>query len=191
MRIACVLLAAGLGTRMGGDKLLKKVRGEALIARAASLAAALPFSAKVAVVRPGDAGVINAAEGAGLTPVANPNPTRGIASSLVIGLDAAIKSGADGALFLVADQPELRKETVGAMLTLFEAHPEAIIRPASADGTAGNPVLFPMALFGELMQLTGDTGGKAVIRNHPERVLTVLCEKAELRDVDTPRDIGG
>ena len=48
-------------------------------------------------------------------------------------------------------------------------------------------MVFPADLFGELAALTGDTGGGAVIRRHPERLrLVEAFSPNELLDVDNP-----
>ena len=48
-------------------------------------------------------------------------------------------------------------------------------------------MVFPADLFGELAALTGDTGGGAVIRRHPERLRLVKAfSPNELLDVDNP-----
>lgn len=189
MNVVCVLLAAGLGTRMDGDKLLTLVEGKMLIEHAAALAKSLPFSESVAVVRPGDEAVLTTVEKAGLRPVFNPYPARGIASSLVIGLSDVMRSDPDGVLFLVGDQPRLTAKTVESMLRAFESDPESIVRPRSSSGKPGNPVLFPKSLFPELAALTGDTGGKTVVAAHPDRVRFILCASDELRDIDAPQDL--
>lgn len=64
--------------------------------------------------------------------------------------------------------------------------PDAIYA-LSWQGRRGNPVVFPADLFGELAALTGDTGGGAVIRRHPERLrLVEAFSPNELLDVDNP-----
>ena len=48
-------------------------------------------------------------------------------------------------------------------------------------------MVFPKALYPELMALSGDTGGSAVIRAHRDLLtLTEVGDPAELVDVDTP-----
>jgi len=50
----------------------------------------------------------------------------------------------------------------------------------------GNPAVFPKSVFGELEALTGDVGGGAVIRRHPEMLTLEEAEtKEELIDIDT------
>ena len=102
---------------------------------------------------------------------------------------AAQAAGADGALFAVADQPWLTRESVERVIAAFAAYPDTI--PAlSWQGRKGNPCLFPSELFPELSALAGDTGGGAVIRAHPDRLRLVEARSpAELLDVDTPADL--
>ena len=125
MNIAAILLAAGLGTRFGGDKLSAQIGGKPMIAHACELHASLPYALFVAVVRPGDAVVTETAGKTALLAY-NPTPERGIASSVRIGLRTALDAAAargirlDGALFGVADQPYLSRDTVLRLVERFE-----------------------------------------------------------------------
>ena len=89
-------------------------------------------------------------------------------------------------MFLAADQPLLRPETVRRLAKTFLAHPEAIVAPAAA-GKRGGPCTFPAACFQQLRRLTGDQGGAAVIRAEAARLLLVEVPAAELWDADTPQ----
>jgi CTP:molybdopterin cytidylyltransferase MocA len=48
--------------------------------------------------------------------------------------------------------------------------------------------LFRRALFGELMDWTGEGCGKAVVQRHRDEALFVDWPRAVLTDVDTPED---
>ena len=74
----------------------------------------------------------------------------------------------DGALFSVCDQPWLTTESIIRLKNAFLESKTALCA-LSWRGVRGNPVIFPRDLFGELAALTGDTGGGAVIRAHPDR----------------------
>ena len=75
-----------------------------------------------------------------------------------------------------------------ALIDVWSAHPESICVSSYA-GQRGNPVLFPRRFFGELLELTGDVGGRDVIRQHPDAVLEVPMPDPEAaRDVDTWED---
>ena len=55
-------------------------------------------------------------------------------------------------------------------------------------GVQGNPVLFGNEVFSELAALTGDSGGKAVVQAHPDRVERVPFDLPMPADLDTPED---
>ena len=90
----------------------------------------------------------------------------------------------DGILYMVADQPKLRQETVARLVEVWRQHPDRIVG-AGHDGRRGNPNLFPARLFPELLALRGDHGGSSVIRAHEEELLLVETDGAELFDCDT------
>lgn len=98
--------------------------------------------------------------------------------------------GMDGVLFSVCDQPFLTTDSIIRLKQSFEESDGAICA-LSWGGKRGNPVLFPADLLDELAALTGDTGGGAVIKRHPERlVLVEAFSPKELEDVDKPEDLG-
>lgn len=95
-------------------------------------------------------------------------------------------SDLEGVLFAVCDQPWLTAKSIICLKNSFLESPDAICA-LSWQGRRGNPVVFPADLFGELAALTGDTGGGAVIRRHPERLrLVEAFSPNELLDVDNP-----
>lgn len=95
----------------------------------------------------------------------------------------------DGVLFSVCDQPFLTTKSIIRLKDTFEESKDAICA-LSWGGKRGNPVLFPADLLGELAALTGDTGGGAVVKRHPERlVLVEALSPKELADVDRPEDL--
>ena len=53
----------------------------------------------------------------------------------------------------------------------------------------GNPCIFSREYYQELMEITGDKGGKQIICAHKEDVVLCETEEAELRDVDVPEQL--
>ena len=187
MKIGCALLAAGAGKRFGEGKLLYEVDGEPMIARALRLYASLPFAARICVTR-AEAGEIRRYAYDHEFPVAiNPDPERGVGTSVAIATEAILakEPHLDGILYAVADQPYLMKESVEQLLAAFEAHPHDIVSLAFGE-RRGNPAVFPAEFYPELCALKQDVGGGAVIKRHPELLFLVQAGNArELDDIDT------
>lgn len=178
----CVILAAGLGTRFGGDKLLAVFDGQPLYRRVMEAVPGV-CRQKTAVVS-GDRRILTAAEEAGFLPVVNDWPEEGISRSIRLGLEAL--GDCAGALFMVGDQPLLRRETAARLLEAAAENPGCIIAPVRSDGKPGNPCFFPARFFPALKALEGDTGGRRVMAAHPEAVVTVPAADRELADTDSP-----
>lgn len=185
MRLGCVILAAGNAVRFGENKLLTEFRGRPLIEWAF---AALPAERLAAVtVVTQYAAVAALARNRGFSVVRNEAPELGVSHSVALGT-RALKERCEGLLFLVADQPLLGRQTVERILDRFLAEPDKIVVPAAGE-RQGNPCVFPAALFPDLEALTGDRGGKQLIRRFPERVERVSVAPQELFDVDTLSDL--
>lgn len=187
MHAAILILAAGSSSRMrGGDKLLEEVAGMPLLARItrAALDTGLPVTVALPPDRPARAGVL---DGLAVTRVTVPDARVGMAESVKAGL-AAIPQGA-GVMLLLADLPELTAHDLQRMVAAWRAEPEAILRGAAADGTAGHPVCFPPDLREELETLQGDEGARSVIVRHRARLsLVPLPDRHAVTDLDTPED---
>ena len=130
MNVGCILMAAGAGQRFGGDKLLAEFKGAPLYAHALACIPAEAF-AGVAVVAHAEA-VLSAARRRGFCAVYNSAPEAGVSRTIALGMDAL--AGMDALLFLVADQPLLRPESVRAQIAFFRAHPITSWRWGMAHG---------------------------------------------------------
>lgn len=181
MKLGCVLMAAGAARRFGENKLLAEFAGAPLYERALSAIPAEEF-AGVAVVSHYEA-ILRAARLRGFAAVYNPAPEDGVSRTIALGMDAL--PGMDALLFLVADQPLLRRESVAAQTAFFRAHPRNIVALGHG-GRRGNPVVFPAEYFPALRALTGDAGGSAIIRGALDALLLFeIADPLELADVDT------
>lgn len=137
MKLGCILMAAGAGQRFGGNKLLAAYDGLPLYVRALRCIPAEEF-AGVAVVAHDEA-ILSAARAHGFVPVYNPAPEDGVSRTIALGMRALPEM--DALLFLVADQPLLRRESISAELAFFRAHSGNIV--AMGHGVQrGNPAIF-------------------------------------------------
>jgi molybdenum cofactor cytidylyltransferase len=190
VKIGCVLLAAGAGKRFGGGKLLHAIDGEPMIARAMRLYASLPFAARVCVTRTEAAEIQILAHESGFPVVINPDPERGVGTSVAIATEASLarEPALDGILYAVADQPYLTRESVRKLIEMLEEHPSDIIS-LGFEKRRGNPAIFPAEFYPELCDLKEDTGGSAVIKHHTDRLRLVEASSArELDDIDTKQN---
>ncbi len=188
--MAALVLAAGRSTRMGAaNKLLARVDGEPLVARAVD--AALASAADpVLVVTGHDAGAVRAAlAGRAIVPVANPRWVGGMGTSLAAGV-AALPAGVEAALVCLGDMPWVRAADLDLLIAAFESAPaDAICVPTHA-GRRGHPVLFAARYFREMRQLSGDTGARALIEAHGGALRVVpVDDSGVLRDVDVAQDL--
>ena len=147
-----------------------------------------PFALRVLVTSADKEYLIEAAEERDYVVVINPAPEQGLSASVRLGTAHILETGAyDGILYAVADQPNLSPVTVDRLVNAFCEEPHRIWAP-KANGKRGNPVIFPADLFEELLQVTGDRGGRQVIAAHLELLRTIAAAASELKDIDTKED---
>jgi len=184
-QIAAILLAAGSGSRFGGDKLLHPLEdGVAIAAHAArNLLAATPDV--IAVVRWGDFPLYEMLEQEGCQVTMFQGAARGMGASLAHGVKEA--RGAGGWVVALADMPRIAPATIRAVAAALEAG--AQIAAPACRGERGHPVGFGAALRDELLALDGDQGARAVLERHRDAVKLVECDDPGiLFDVDRKSD---
>ena len=83
---------------------------------------------------------------------------------MVAGVEAAHEA-ADAYFFVLGDQPLLTPRIVNDMISLYEtSQPDALVVAPAFEGRRGNPTLFSAALKDELLQTSGDAGGRGIIQ---------------------------
>jgi len=183
--IAAILLAAGAGSRFGGDKLLHPLEdGVAIAAHAArNLLAATPDV--IAVVRWGDFPLYEMLEQEGCQVTMFQGAARGMGASLAHGVKEA--RGAGGWVVALADMPRIAPATIRAVAAALEEG--AQIAAPVCRGERGHPVGFGAALRDELLALDGDQGARAVMERHRNAVKLIECDDPGiLFDVDRKSD---
>ena len=164
--ITAVILASGFSKRMGCNKLLLPVEGKAMIAHVFDAVRQVEFEQTVVVT--GFDSIAQLAVGNGFQAVDNDSPEIGQSHSVVLGVQKTSQSA--GWMFFNGDMPWLKSDTIGKLLEYADAAHIVVPRYGSRPG---QPVYFPAAFKAELLALTGDHGGRTIIRNHPDRVCYV------------------
>jgi CTP:molybdopterin cytidylyltransferase MocA len=178
---AAVVLAAGGGTRFGGDghKLLAPLRGRPLVAWAVEAAVVAGLDEVVVVT---GAVPLDEVMPPGVTLVHNPNWAQGMATSVSVGVRVAEARGHDAVVIGLGDQPLVPAEAWQAV-----AAADAAIAVATYDGQRGNPVRLSREVWA-LLPDSGDEGARGLIRSRPDLVQAVPCP-GEPADVDTVEDL--
>ena len=178
--IGCLIMAAGNASRFGENKLTASFAGKSLFSLALAAIPADAF-ARVTVVSQYPA-LLQETEQAGFHAIRNDRPDDGISRTIRLGTEAMADCA--GILYMVADQPLLRQETVLRIVQDWRQHPGCIVG-AAHNGHRGNPCLFPARFFPELCALEGDRGGSSVIRRHEDALRLAEAAEPELSDCDT------
>ncbi len=188
MNISAILLAAGAGSRFGGDKLLHPLAdGIAIGAHAARNlnAAGLPV---IAVVKPGDFPLADMLEQEGCYVTFCRDATRGMGASLAHGVAAS--RGAQGWIIALADMPLIKSTTIAAIARELEAGRD-LVAPAYA-GQRGHPVGLGRRFGAQLLALDGDAGARDIIAAHRDELVLVECDDPGiLHDIDRREDLQG
>ena len=182
-----LVLAAGAGTRFGGGKLLATIGGRPIVQFVLDAIAAAGL-ADVVVVLGADAEAIEAAiHWRTERRVVNPEPERGLSSSLQIGFEAA-GADADAVLVALGDQPLVPVEVIRALLDAPVDARKPIVVPAYADEPGGTRSSCVEPRSGWSREATGDRGLGPVVSAHPELVIE-LGVAGSNPDVDTRVDL--
>jgi len=185
-KLSAIVLAAGLSSRMGENKLLMNYKG-------------CPMSEYIFKNLKHNSMWLNEvlvvgrlqetkemAEQYGFAYIHNSMPERGMGYSLALGVQAA--GACDGFLLALADMPDLKTGTIHTLCESFVKNPSRITVPVYG-GRRGNPVIFPVSFRKQLSALDGDKGGRDLIRSEQQNIARVqIYDAGILRDIDTKAD---
>ena len=192
-RVSAVLLAAGQSRRMpDANKLLVEVHGRPMVRHVLDALLASGVE-EVVVVTGHEAAAVREALESGLAPasrrrlrfVHNEAYDSGMAGSLATGI-AALGEAVDAALVCLGDMPHVDRETVERLLAAFDPLEGRAVCVPVHGGKRGNPVLWAREFFDAMQRIEGDTGARALLGEHADRVCEVPVPQAGvLLDVDS------
>ncbi len=187
--ISCVILAAGLSSRMGEDKLSLLMKEKTMLEHTLENALNSNVDEVIVVARPDNYSRVELTARSGIKVVINPYYKEGISTSLKVGLNA-VSSLCQGVLFTLADQPFVYPEDYNHLLERYFDCLNLVTFPIYR-GKRGNPTLFDRRTWPLLLELEGDIGGRAIFRHLPVGELCGVetSQQGVLLDIDTPEDL--
>jgi molybdenum cofactor cytidylyltransferase len=189
-RITAIVLAAGHASRFGSTKVIAPLAGRPILEHVLERLRTAAVD-DVVVVLGDDAAAVERAVSwpAGVRRILNPDPTRGLASSLVIGFAEARarEPRRDAILVALGDLPRIDPVVVRRLMaSLSDQRPLKV--PRYSDGTNPNPVLVAPLGYDLVHEVEGDRGLGPMIARHRELVDEIEVDGSNA-DVDTPADL--
>jgi molybdenum cofactor cytidylyltransferase len=185
-QIAAVVLAAGSSSRMGRNKLLFDVGGEALVRRIVRTASVARLDPIVVVLGHDADAVRGAIAPLGCQFVVNARHAEGMKRSVCAGI-AAVPGDVAAAVVLLGDMPLVGSDQIVALVERYRSGNDLMML-SDYGGVTAPPTLIDRSLF---VELTGDPvrGCSRTLRSrYPERAATLSCPTSALADVDVPAD---
>ena len=185
--IAAIVLAAGMSTRMGRQKLLLPWNGKTIIEAIILNIKKASLNPIIAVTGKNDWQLNSLLKKFGVHQIVNPDYLNGsMLVSLQKGILATNNTKSKAFMIFLGDQPSVQVETIQEILKAYENTGSAIIVP-SYQFHMGHPWLVDRKLWSEILQLSEPFTLRDFLRNNKKSIqyVTVNSETI-LQDIDTP-----
>ncbi len=183
-KISGIILASGLSRRFGKDKLLYKINGKYLISYIIENVDNSNLNRKIIVINNYDKYKNIVPETFNI--IINNDYLNGMAHSIINGIKNIYNE--DAAMIIPGDMPLINSNIINGLIVYFNKNNYGIVGLID-DGIIKSPVIFSKAYFNELLNLSGDSGGKSVIKKHLNDFHGINVDKNLLKDVDYVDDI--
>jgi molybdenum cofactor cytidylyltransferase len=192
---AAIILAAGSSSRMGGGrhKLLLPLNDRPVLAHV--IDATRASQARPIYVVLGHQAenvrthIVPSTTSPDIFLLENPDYLQGMSTSIRHGIQALMSgkstSSPGSALIVLGDQPMITPRVIDTLIETWRSSGKRVVAPLY-EGKRGSPVLFDASLFPELLQVTGDEGGRSVLERHRDELALVEAGNTLVNyDVDT------
>ncbi len=177
---SAVIMASGFSRRMQQNKLFLIYKKQTFIERTVKTAQKAGFFEVIVVIRPEDYKKCNFPDNVRV--VFNRQSNLGQSMSVRLGI---MNVRGDHVMFLPIDQPLLTAKGLQKIANFGDK--KTIVVPFYDKNPRG-PVFFGKYYFKELMQVTGDTGGRSVRDRHKKNWVCLEFYDEQLKDIDTQRE---
>lgn len=183
--LGAVLLAAGASTRMGSVKQLLPWKNSTLLEHSIEELKRSEIDSLVVVLGANEKQIRKRVNFEGVDVVVNPDWKKGMATSIASGVSFLLKKMPEIQFVLVAlaDQPLLLTKYYNKLIYKSLDKKNKIVSSAYS-GQLGVPAIFEKDYFGNLLNLEGREGARALLRGGSFKVMTVNAGKLAV-DLDT------
>ena len=181
-----LILAAGASRRMGRSKQLLKWQGISLLEHAVSAAKGVDSASIYVVLGANSQEILKEIQLDGVEVVQNDDWNLGMGRSLSFGLKSMLDSIPElkSVLVTLADLPLIDASHLQSMIQKFEGLRSSIIATRYPE-TSGVPAIYGSDYFEEILDLSGDKGGKSLLNKHKDHV-KYQESRYPFLDVDSP-----
>lgn len=187
MILSIIILAGGRSERMGSMKQLLPWGRKTILQHLIDVAAAVKPAEMIVVLGYNAQQISEVIKSSPVKIVVNDEFKKGMSSSLKAAMKN-ISQQSDAYVFMLGDQPLVTADMLSQLLSRHASSSRGITVPVYK-GIKGRPVVIAGKYREELMTLSGETGARQVIDNHPDDVLEVPVDSEEVViDLDTQEE---
>ncbi|HLR20891.1 MAG TPA: molybdenum cofactor cytidylyltransferase [Tissierellaceae bacterium] len=176
-----IIMASGFSRRMGKDKLLLEIEGKKIVEYVIEAAKKSNLNEIILVYRTRE--IRDIGEKYNIKTVYNPKAHLGQSQSVILGVENS--SSNNSYMFLVGDQPFTDYKLINKLIRKHIENEGKIVIPFS-NGNINMPIIFPKLFKEDLLNVKGDKGGREIIQDNPDSIVSVNIENQKLlKDIDT------
>lgn len=186
-RIAAIVLAAGVSSRMGKPKLLLSYNSHTIIEETIDQVLEAGYDETVVVIGSEREQMQELLAARPVRIAFNLNFRAGLAGSIKAGV-SSLDASTDAFALVLGDQPQISTKTHQLVLAAFRKHKKGICAPV-CDGQIGHPVIFSIDYKTRMYALQGDKGARQLIEAHRDDLAEFPLKAPEiLASVNTKKD---
>lgn len=189
MTLWAVVLAAGDSSRMGTPKALLDFHGRTFLETILTSMTDAGLAHRLVVLGRQAAQIKEGVNLSGTRVALNPDPSRGMLSSLQEAIKIMNGPGPHSALVALVDHPTVRSSTYRGLREAWEAAGEVGVFLSRRQGKRGHPVLLGPRALAAARHLDPTEELRMAVKAYPEDIKDVDVEDRGVNlDVDTPDD---
>lgn len=186
MKIAALILAAGMSSRMGTAKQLLPYKHTTLLGWTIENAVKSEVNAVYCILGANAEEIASNISKYNVETIHNQDYQKGLSSSIISGIKHIKTLDYDAVFIMLCDQPGVNDMYINALVSKFKSKPNHIIA-SRYKNIKGVPAIFPKEQFSNLLNLKDDKGAKLLL-NTSNKLVTTVETPIDLFDIDTPND---